>query len=112
MEALIIDTQFSKYQSCFKALSDELRFNILFYLYQKEEKCVCSLTEHFEIAQSALSYHLKILTDNGLLVKRQDSIWNFYSLNKDHFLFPVLEQIFENKDNTQCLNIDIIGKVE
>lgn len=100
--------QFSNYTSCFKALSDELRMNILFYLYQNEEKCVCSLTEYFNISQSALSYHLKILSDNGLLSKRQEAVWNFYSLNKNHFMFPVLEKAFENQADLSNVSIDKI----
>ncbi|UWG98042.1 metalloregulator ArsR/SmtB family transcription factor [Dehalobacter sp. DCM] len=82
-------------------MSDKLRLNILFYLYQNEEKCVCSLSEYFATAQSALSYHLKILTDNGLLIKRQEAVWNFYSLNKEHFLFPMLKTIFKNQVKAQ-----------
>jgi len=96
MEVIKIDTQFSNYTNCFKALSDELRLNILFYLYQSEEKCVCSLAEYFKISQSALSYHLKILSDNELLIKRQEAVWNFYSINKGHFMFPILEKAFKN----------------
>lgn len=98
--------QFSNYTSSFKALSDELRMNILFYLYQNEEKCVCSLTEYFNISQSALSYHLKILSDNDLLLKRQEAVWNFYSLNKNHFMFPVLEKAFENQADLSNVPID------
>jgi len=92
-----MDAQFLRYINCFKALSDELRLDIVFYLYQNDEKCVCSLSKYFAIAQSALSYHLKILVDNELLIKRQEAVWNFYSFNKNHFMFPVLEQIFESK---------------
>lgn len=88
---------FIDYTKNFKALSDDLRLNILFYLYQNSEKCVCSLSEYFGTAQSALSYHLKILTDNELLLKRQDAVWNFYSINRDHYLFPILENIFEKE---------------
>ena len=97
--------QFPNYTKCFKALSDELRINILFYLYHNEEKCVCSLTEYFKISQSALSYHLKILSDNDLLLKRQEAVWNFYSLNKNHFMFPVLEKAFESQSDLS--NVDI-----
>lgn len=74
--------------------------SILFYLYQNEEKCVCSLTDYFKISQSALSYHLKILSDNGLLIKRQEAVWNLYSFNKEHFMVPILEKIFKNKLET------------
>lgn len=78
-------------------MSDELRLNILFHLYQNGEKCVCELTDYFKIPQSALSYHLKILSDNEFLIKRQEAVWNLYSLNKKHFMFPMLKTMFKNK---------------
>jgi Predicted transcriptional regulators len=99
-EALTIDTLFSNYASCFKSLSDELRLNILFHIYQNGEKCVCELTDHFKISQSALSYHLKILSDNELIIKRQEAVWNLYSLNKKHYMYPMLKTIFKNQVNT------------
>nr|WP_081580494.1 MULTISPECIES: metalloregulator ArsR/SmtB family transcription factor [unclassified Dehalobacter] len=86
----------SNYADYFKSLSDEFRLNILFYLFQNGEKCVCELTEYFNTSQSALSYHLKILSENGLLIKRQEAVWNLYSLNKDHFMFPMLKMVFKN----------------
>ncbi|WP_368294631.1 ArsR/SmtB family transcription factor [Dehalobacter sp. TBBPA1] len=91
----MIDSSFSNYATCFKSLSDELRLNILFHLYQNGEKCVCELTDYFKISQSALSYHLKILSDNALLIKRQEAVWNLYSLNKEHFMFPMLKSLFK-----------------
>lgn len=94
---LNIDTVFSDYVNSFKALSDEFRLNILFYLYLNGEKCVCDLTDYFKISQSAISYHLKLLTDNGLLLKRQEAVWNFYLLNKEHFMFSMLEEVFKSK---------------
>lgn len=94
---LAIESSFSNYANCFKSLSDELRLNILFHLYQNGEKCVCELTDNFKIPQSALSYHLKILSDNELIIKRQSAVWNLYSLNKEHFMFPMLKSIFKNQ---------------
>ena len=95
---------FSNYTNCFKAISDELRLNILFCLYQNEEKCVCSLTEYFQISQSSLSYHLKILIDTELLIKRQESVWNLYSINRKHIMYPILIKIFqEQSDLISCI---------
>lgn len=85
---------FSDYADCFKALSDDFRLKILCYLYENGEQCVCSLSDHFEINQSAISYHLKILLDKNLLIKRKNAVWNIYSLNHAHFLFPVLDNLF------------------
>jgi len=87
-------TSFSDYADCFKALSDDFRISILCYLYENGEQCVCSLSEHFELAQSAISYHLKILLKNDLLTMRKDAVWSIYSLNRKHFLFPVLDDLF------------------
>ena len=87
-------TSFSNDADCFKALSDDFRIKILCYLYENGEQCVCSLSEFFEIKQSALSYHLKILLDNGLLIQRKNAVWNIYSLNQKHFFFPVLDKLF------------------
>ena len=44
----------------FKALCDEKRLSIL-KLLKGGEKCACVLMEELNIAQSALSYHMKIL---------------------------------------------------
>ena len=43
----------------FKALCDEKRLSIL-ELLKGGEKCACVLMEELNIAQSALSYHMKI----------------------------------------------------
>lgn len=90
-------TSFIDYADCFKALSDDFRIKILWYLYENGEQCVCSLSEHFGIAQSAISYHLKILLEKDLLTKRKDAVWNIYSLNRKHFLFPVLDNLFASR---------------
>lgn len=49
------------YVKIFKALSDEMRLKILQEIAKHEEICVCKLMEKFAIAQSKLSYHLKLL---------------------------------------------------
>ena len=48
----------------FKALCDEKRLSIL-ELLKGGEKCACVLMEELNIAQSALSYHMKILCESG-----------------------------------------------
>ena len=48
----------------FKALCDEKRLSIL-ELLKGGEKCACVLMEELNIAQSALSYHMKILCECG-----------------------------------------------
>ena len=65
----------------FKALCDEKRLAILNHL-KSGEKCACVLIEYMNIGQSALSYHMKILCESGLVVSRQEGKWTHYSLSK------------------------------
>lgn len=74
-------TDFSKDAKIFKALCDTKRLTILDYL-KSGEKCACVLIENMNIGQSALSYHMKILCDSGIVNARQEGKWTHYSLSK------------------------------
>lgn len=64
----------------FKALGDPQRVAILLHLKNKE-KCACELTEHFQMAQSKLSYHMKILCESGLVECWYIGKWTHYRLS-------------------------------
>lgn len=64
----------------FKALCDPKRLKIL-DIIKDEEKCACVLLEELELSQSGLSYHMKILTEAGLVIARQDGKWTHYSIS-------------------------------
>ncbi len=66
----------------FKAFCDEKRLIIL-ELLQNGEKCACKLIEETGIAQSALSYHMRILCDAGIVVGRQEGKWIHYRINEN-----------------------------
>lgn len=66
----------------FKALCDEKRLLIL-ELLRSGEKCACVLIDKMNVGQSALSYHMKILCESGIVSSRQDGKWTHYSLNKN-----------------------------
>jgi ArsR family transcriptional regulator len=66
----------------FHALSDEARVRIVEMLSHKE-RCVCELEEVLGIAQSRLSFHLKVLKDAGLLADRKEGRWMYYNLQRD-----------------------------
>jgi ArsR family transcriptional regulator len=80
----------------FKALSDEFRLKILLYLYFYGEQCVCDICNFFNIGQSNISYHLKLLYDANMINKRQLAVWNYYSLNSESPIYPYLCEIFKN----------------
>lgn len=63
----------------FKALSDEKRIRILKLLTVKE-MCVCQLMIALDTTQPNLSHHLKILENQGLVNRRKEGKWAYYSL--------------------------------
>lgn len=62
-----------------KALADPIRLQVVEAL-AGGERCVCELTEELGLAQSRLSFHLKVLKDAGLLADRQQGRWSYYRL--------------------------------
>ena len=72
----------AEYVSVFKSLSDETRIRIV-RCHCKEEMCEGSLLKHFNITQPTLSYHIRILTDCGLVNARREGTWMFYSINPE-----------------------------
>lgn len=66
----------------FHALSDETRLEIIDHLLDGE-RCVCDLTDALDVAQSRLSFHLKVLKDAELVTDRRDGRWVYYTLNRD-----------------------------
>ena len=65
----------------FKALCDETRVSIIKFL-GSQEKCACHISEELNIAQSKLSYHMKILCDSGLIECRFSGKWTYYQISK------------------------------
>ncbi len=72
-----------KCELVFKSLSDSIRLSILLELNKKESICVCELVEYFDMPQSKLSYHLKMLLDANLIIKERQGKWNYYSINME-----------------------------
>jgi len=65
----------------FKAFCDDNRLQIL-ELLRGGEKCACVLLEKLDMGQSALSYHMKILTESGIVESRQDGKWTHYKISE------------------------------
>jgi ArsR family transcriptional regulator len=64
----------------FKLLSDETRLQILNYLMQKDELNVRTLCKLLKQSQPAVSHHLALLKDAGVIECRRDGKHNFYHL--------------------------------
>lgn len=78
-----------------KALADETRLRI-FMLLEGGEFCACDILDDFTITQPTLSYHMKILSESGLVQSRKDGIWMKYSLNLENL--DLLRDFFEQID--------------
>ena len=66
----------------FKALADPLRLEVVLALTAGEH-CVCELTEQMGLAQSKLSFHLKVMREAGLLESRVEGRWVYYRLRDE-----------------------------
>ena len=66
----------------FHALSDPIRIDVLGLLLGGE-RCVCELMADLDMAQSRLSWHLKTLSEAGVITARREGRWNYYTLNAD-----------------------------
>lgn len=72
---------YAEYIPILKALSDETRLKIINML-SCGELCACNILEQFSISQPTLSYHMKILTECGIVNADRDGAWMKYKLNK------------------------------
>ncbi len=63
----------------FKALADPVRLEVVQAL-GRGERCVCELSQGLGLAQSRLSFHLKVMREAGLIEAREQGRWVYYRL--------------------------------
>lgn len=90
------------------ALDDETRVMLLGFLDKYGECCVCDMQASFEMIQSRLSRHLKILKEAGFLRVERKGRWAYYAIREplDQFRSQALAEI-------RCLdmNLPVLNKV-
>lgn len=64
----------------FKLLADETRLRVIYFLLQKDEINVRTFCNLLGQSQPAVSHHLAMLKEAGLLESRRDGKHNFYRL--------------------------------
>lgn len=98
-----MNQQYMEYAPVFKAISDESRLKIINML-SCGQMCACDILEEFNISQSTLSYHMRILTDSGLVNVTRDGQWMRYEINNDRFetALSFLKEITSHKQNCVC----------
>ena len=77
----------------FKALGDETRLEIVRMLAGKE-RCVCAFLNAFAMTQPAISNHLRVLREAGVVLDSRDGRWIFYRLNPE--AFQAIQLVFQN----------------
>lgn len=64
----------------FSALGSETRYRVFVLLGTvDEEVCVCDIEAHLEVGQSAISQALTHLRKAGLVTRRKDGRWRYYT---------------------------------
>ncbi len=83
----------------FKSLSDANRLMILELLI-KGQTCGCTLIDELSIKQPTLSYHLKLLSDSGLVTSYKEGVWkkHFVDLSKIDELIDYLVELKKVKE--------------
>lgn len=77
------------------ALNDETRLRLLRFIDKNGAVCVCDIESAFDMIQSRISRHLKILKDAGFLKVERKGRWAYYSIRSplDAFRQNVLTEI-------------------
>jgi ArsR family transcriptional regulator, arsenate/arsenite/antimonite-responsive transcriptional repressor len=83
-----------------KLLGDKTRLTIM-ALLDNNDCCVCELVEIFQMSQPAISQHLRKLKDVGLVKETRKAQWIFYSMNKEHEMYSLIEDILAHIPDQQ-----------
>lgn len=77
------------------SINDETRIKILRFINENGEVCVCDIESSFDMIQSRISRHLKILKEGGFLKVRREGRWAYYSIRTpiDKFRENVIKEI-------------------
>ena len=65
-----------------QALGQDMRLKILKVL-AADSHCVCELESIFGVSQPAISHHLGVLKDAGLVESMREGQWIFYKINRE-----------------------------
>ena len=101
-----MEYSYAEFIPILKAIADETRLRIIDML-SCEEMCANDILEEFKISQSTLSYHMKILSDAGIVIGVREGAWMRYNLNKEKAegLIRFIGYITNEKENCICRNL-------
>ncbi len=83
-------------QKVFRALAQPTRLKMALLLANRS-LCVCELEDVFQMSQPAISQHMRVFRDAGLVREARQGQWVFYVLNRDH-LVEILQALSDLLD--------------
>lgn len=90
----------------FKALGDETRIKILIIL-SKRRICAKGISRHLDISEAAVSQHIKVLKEAGIIVGQKVGYYVLYNLQEP--VFAEIINFIEQITNEQAMNNSKLG---
>ena len=93
----------------FKCLSAPTRLDILKIILERQNVCVCEITEILQLSQPKISRHLALLRNLLILLDERKGQWVYYRLNPDlpEWATSILNVLKDEVLNTPSSNITI-----
>ena len=97
----LLADEFKKYQKVFVALGDKNRQNIFFVLLENDKvgMRVPDITKKTHLSRPAVSHHLKILKETGLVSMHRDKTMNYYYVDADETCWNGLKILIDQVNN-------------
>lgn len=98
----------------FKCLSDPTRLDILKIILERQNVCVCEITESLQLSQPKISRHLALLRNLLILLDERKGQWVYYRLNPDlpEWASSILNVLKNEVLNTPSSNLSISMQCE
>ena len=95
-----LSAEFQSYRRVFIALGDETRQQIFIALLENEKigMRVPEITECTHLSRPAVSHHLQILKDAGLIALHRVGTMNYYYINADESSWRGLKSLVDHVD--------------
>lgn len=96
----LLSAELQQYRKVFIALGDETRQNIFMRLLEKEPIGirVPEITKKAHLSRPAVSHHLRVLKDAGLINMHREGTMNYYYVEANNSCWHGLKELVEHVD--------------
>ncbi len=97
LEQFPAQDSFESVSGTFQLISDPTRLKILWLLCHSED-CVANIAAAIEMSSPAVSHHLRVLKQAGLLVSHRDGKETYYTLagtDSAELVHDIVDQVFD-----------------